>query len=152
MRMHDVFHVSLLKEFRSNGTVAPPPLPQTLAGDLEYEVEQIIDCDTSRKKYHVKRLGYGHESNTWEPEKNLKHEAQLLLKRLPGCSDIMSSDYMASLGSLCQTGTRDSLPISGRRYVLCLALIRACQPVFTLRLMGRLSKLIGCWRLCFGIM
>ena len=40
MRMHDVFHVSLLKEFRSNGTVVPPPPPpQLLAGDLEYEVE-----------------------------------------------------------------------------------------------------------------
>ena len=77
--MHDVFHVSLLKEFRSNGTVIPPPPPQQLiAGDMEYEVEQVIDYDTGRKKYLVTWLGYGHESNAWEPEKNLKHSADLI--------------------------------------------------------------------------
>ena len=70
---------------------------------------------------------------------SLRRRQQLLLKRLPGCSDTMSSGYTAFLGRLCQTGTRDSLPISGKRYVLCSALIRACQLVFTLRLMGRLS-------------
>ena len=58
--------------------MVPPPPPQLIAGDLEYEVEQVIDYDTGRKKYLVKWLGYGHESNTWEPEKNLKHSADLI--------------------------------------------------------------------------
>lgn len=78
MKMHDVFHVSLLKEFRSDGTVIPPPPPQLVAGELAYEVEQVIDYDSKRKRYLVKWQGYGHESNTWEPEKNLSHAAALV--------------------------------------------------------------------------
>ena len=61
--MHDVFHVSLLKEFKSDGTVIPPPIPELVEGDLEYEVEQVIDFDSKRKKYPVKWQDYGHESN-----------------------------------------------------------------------------------------
>jgi len=68
--MHNVFHVSLLKPYHDDGTVQPPPPPELIDGELEYEVEQIISFDAKRKKYLVKWLGYGHENNTWEPEKN----------------------------------------------------------------------------------
>ena len=50
--MHDVFHVSLLKEHRDYGTVALLPPPEIVAGYLEYELlEQIICYDAKRKKY-----------------------------------------------------------------------------------------------------
>ena len=78
MRMHNVFHVSLLKEFKSDGKVIPPPIPELIAGELEYEVEQILSYEPKRKRYSIKWLGYGHENNTWEPEKNLQHSAALV--------------------------------------------------------------------------
>jgi len=42
MRVHDVFHVSLLKPNRSDGTVQPPPPPEVVDGELEYEVEAVL--------------------------------------------------------------------------------------------------------------
>ena len=78
MKMHDVFHVSLLKEHRDDGSVIPPPPPEIVADCLEYEVEQVISYDAKRKKYLVKWLGYGHENNTWEPEKNLANAAEMI--------------------------------------------------------------------------
>ena len=78
MKMHDVFHVSLLKEHRDDGSVIPPPPPEIVADFLEYEVEQVISYDAKRKKYLVKWLGYGHENNTWQPEKNLANAAEMI--------------------------------------------------------------------------
>ncbi len=80
-KMHDVFHVSLLKEHRDDGTVIPPPPPEIVVEALDFEVEQIISHDAKKKKYLVKWLGYGHENNTWEPEipeTNLANAAELI--------------------------------------------------------------------------
>lgn len=71
MRMHNVFHVSLIKAWREGGRI-PPPLPELIEDYLEYEVEQIISYEKKRG-YLVKWLGYGHEHNTWEPEKHLQN-------------------------------------------------------------------------------
>lgn len=76
-RLHDVFHVSLLEPYRSDGRVQPPPPPVELEDALEYEVESILQHrDRKRgqgvvRQYLVKWLGYGQEHNTWEPERNL---------------------------------------------------------------------------------
>ena len=78
MKMHNVFHVSLLKEYRSDGSRIPPPIPEEIAGEMEYEMEQVLSYDGRRKKFLVKWLGYGHENNTWEPEKNLKNSSKLV--------------------------------------------------------------------------
>ena len=72
MRIHSVFHVSLLKQFDANGTRIPPP-PSLFEDGLEYEVDQVLDYDAKRKKYPIKWQGYGHEHNTWEPEKHVKN-------------------------------------------------------------------------------
>ena len=78
MRIHDVFHVSLLKRYRSDGTrQPPPPAPYEVDGDLYYTVEAILDFrerkrgNRAHKEYLIKWQGYGHEHNTWEPERNL---------------------------------------------------------------------------------
>lgn len=40
--MHNMFHVSLLKEYEQEGNVQPPPPPDVIDGELEYEVSAVI--------------------------------------------------------------------------------------------------------------
>ena len=85
MRIHDVFHVSLLKPYHRDGRQQPPPLPICVEGEEWFTVEKILnheDRDVITKRatkrapkvnekqrfYLVKWLGYGNEHNSWEPE------------------------------------------------------------------------------------
>ena len=81
LRIHDVFHVSLLRPYDASGTVQPPP-PILIEGEEEFEVDRILDHRDrklrkkgSARQFLVKWLGYGPEHNSWEPEKNL-HKCQ----------------------------------------------------------------------------
>jgi hypothetical protein len=86
MKIHNVFHVSLLDAYKADGAVHPPPPPTLVDGELEYEVERILlhRDKHPRQNYKIKReflikwLGYGPENNTWEPEVNLKNCPELL--------------------------------------------------------------------------
>lgn len=84
MKIHPVFHVSLLKSYKSDGRTQPPPPPEVIGEDLEYEVESILlHRDTkrgrgSKREFLVKWAGYGVEHNTWEPESNLANCQELL--------------------------------------------------------------------------
>ena len=86
MKIHNMFHVSLLNAYRSDGSVHPPPPPTLVDGELEYEVERILlhrDKHPVRgykikREFLIKWLGYGPEHNTWEPEANLKNCPELL--------------------------------------------------------------------------
>lgn len=77
LKWHGVFHVSLLKPYRDGGTVIPPPLPEVIEGEVEYEVESILDHrlvgNGKRRKsqFLVRWKGYGPEHNSWEPEAHL---------------------------------------------------------------------------------
>ena len=79
MKIHDVFHASLLKPYLKDGRVQPPPPKLMVDGQEEFEVEFVLDCRLqksgrkNKKQYCVKWRGYGHEHNTWEPEGNLSH-------------------------------------------------------------------------------
>ena len=76
MRMHDVFHVSLLKHYHEDGSHQPPPVIILLDGEQEHEVEQILDHrqeDKKSKSYLVRWTGYGPEHDTWEPETALQN-------------------------------------------------------------------------------
>ena len=42
-RIHLVCHVSKLKPYKASGRVQPPPVPIEIEGELEYEVERILD-------------------------------------------------------------------------------------------------------------
>jgi hypothetical protein len=87
LRIHDVFHVSLLKAYVPGRSPVPPPAV-LLDGSLEYEVEQIMAQrerrvgKRTRNEYLVKWLGYGHEHDTWEPEANLSNCARLVAEFL----------------------------------------------------------------------
>ena len=94
-RIHDVFHVSLLKPYRSDGREQPEPAPFLIDGEEQYEVEQVLAHRQRRYgkdqqpkvEYLVKWLGYGIEHNTWEPEANVQNAPEKL------------SDYWAALQS-----------------------------------------------------
>ena len=86
MRMHDVFHVSLLKPWNAekHGVIPIPPT-LTLGEQQEFEVQRILDHREKhashagrgrpkrRREYLVSWRGYDYSNNTWEPEKNLQN-------------------------------------------------------------------------------
>jgi hypothetical protein len=107
-RMHNVFHVSKVKPYRSRPGQPPVqvhPLPlEWVDGEPVYEVEAILDhqCVPLKKgrgkgrvavqgkqritAYLVKWKGYGPEYNTWEPVGNVT-----------GCDEILQT-YRLSRG------------------------------------------------------
>jgi transposase InsO family protein len=83
-KIHDIFHVSLLEPYHTsdaypNRTLPPPP-PELIDGEDEYEVEKILDKRRSngRFEYLVKWVGYPYHQATWEPLEHLKHCENLL--------------------------------------------------------------------------
>ncbi len=98
-RIHNVFHVSLIKPYRAHPSQQPridpgPPPVQVLDGEPLYKVESIMDhrmvtrrvkkTARGRKKhtkvieYRVRWQGYGAEEDTWEPRENLLSCSELI--------------------------------------------------------------------------
>jgi hypothetical protein len=77
MRLHDVFHTSLLKPYQFDGRVQPPPPELLVDGEIEYDVQAILAHQkrrhgrSVRKEYLIKWRGYDQSKNTREPEANL---------------------------------------------------------------------------------
>jgi hypothetical protein len=84
IRIHNVFHVSLLKPYKTDGSVQPPPPPVAIDGHLEWEVEDLLGVrqvkagTKFRQEFLVKWKGFGHEHCTWEPETNLTNCSAIL--------------------------------------------------------------------------
>ena len=80
LKIHDVFHVSLLKSYKTSGKVQPPPPPILEDDELSFDVERVLAHEVRgsrtrpQKFYLIKWLGYGLEHNSWEPENNLNSE------------------------------------------------------------------------------
>lgn len=72
-RIHNTFHVSLVKHYHADGSVQPPP-PRFLEEDPIYTVEALIDDRVTKRgrkqvhEYLVSWAGYGPEHNMWVPD------------------------------------------------------------------------------------
>jgi hypothetical protein len=92
-KIHDAFHVSLLKPYERHDRCQPLPAPIRFEeGAPVFEVESILGMRTIKrgrkvcKEYLVKWLGFTQEHNTYEPEAHLE-----------GCKDAVA-DYIARAG------------------------------------------------------
>jgi hypothetical protein len=75
MKIHPVFHVSLLEPYKESttpGRLPPPPPLIEINGEEEFEVSKIIDSSINRKRleYLVHWQGYEISERTWEPAAN----------------------------------------------------------------------------------
>ena len=77
LRIHPVVNVRKIVKYREQveGQKKIPPPPVEIAGEKEYEVEEILDRQERRgkTKYLVKWKGYTAEENTWEGLENLEN-------------------------------------------------------------------------------
>lgn len=74
MKIHDVFHVSLLKPYHRDGRVEPLRPPELIDDEPEWEVDWILEhrlVKRGRKnkvEYLIKFVGYGPEHNLWQDD------------------------------------------------------------------------------------
>ena len=92
-RIHLTFHASLLEPYQAfvpEGRQQPPPEPEVINGDLEWEVEWIEKCEIisyTRKvrggnkrmrelRYFDKCKGCSEDENTWQPPQSLENRQE----------------------------------------------------------------------------
>ena len=73
MRIHDVFHISLLKEWKSDTSVPPTSILMD-KDDEHFEVDKVLSHKGKGRscKYLILWKGLGPEESTWEPESSLR--------------------------------------------------------------------------------
>jgi hypothetical protein len=83
MKVHPVFHVSLLERFRPDpipGRVPKPLPPLIVAGEEEYEVESILDSKVQRGslQYYIHWKGYPISERSWVPAVSVANSPKLV--------------------------------------------------------------------------
>jgi transposase InsO family protein len=83
MKVHPVFHVSLLDPYKSSTipdrTQDPPP-PVVVDDELEWEVEEILDSKFRRRQlfYKVRWINYPPSDDSWQPASDLANSQDLV--------------------------------------------------------------------------
>ena len=83
-QVHNVFHVSLIKQYRTDGRTQPPPPPDLVDDCTEWTVEQVLDHRVVRRgrqqkiEYLISWVGYAADNNTWESAANASNAAELV--------------------------------------------------------------------------
>ena len=83
-RLHPVFNVikltAALPDPITGRRASPPPLPELIDGEEEYEVEQILNSRIYRRRleYLIRWKGYGIEHDEWVPAKNVQNAPEAL--------------------------------------------------------------------------
>jgi hypothetical protein len=106
MKVHDVFHASLLRPYTAAsfpGQTMPPPAPvETIDNGLEYEISRISDSRNNprsgRLEYLVEWLGYEgtDEQAGWEPKENLSSSMEYIEEFHEANPDKPSADVTKS--------------------------------------------------------
>src|SRR5438045_3321279 len=83
MKIHPVFHVSLLDQFAESnisGCIQPLSPPVIVKDQVKYEVEDVLDSKIMHKRlfYLVKWKGYPVSDNSWEPSSHLANAKDLV--------------------------------------------------------------------------
>ena len=85
MKIHPVFHVSLLRPHRESdipGRKPSEPAPIEVDGEEEYKVLEIRDSRHygrwCKLQYLVRWKGYGPEHDSWESAADVEHAADLV--------------------------------------------------------------------------
>ncbi|KAJ1038600.1 hypothetical protein NDA10_004294 [Ustilago hordei] len=100
LRVHDVFHVSMLEPARTSSLpqrAEQPTIPSLPDEDLNFEVEALIDkhSHNGTTEYKVLWRGYSEEAASWEPVENLN------------CPDLIQ-EYEVSEGGRVSRQSRQS--------------------------------------------
>ena len=83
MKIHSVFHISLLEPYKEStilGGLQTPSPPTKINGEEEFEVFKILDSCINRKKleYLVHWQGYEVSERSWEPIANLINSPKMI--------------------------------------------------------------------------
>jgi len=83
MKIHPVFHVSLLEPYKSSiipGRTRDPAPPVIVNNEEEYEVQEILDSRIRRNRlfYKVRWIGYSPVHDSWEPIAAVKNAPKLV--------------------------------------------------------------------------
>ncbi|KAJ2925505.1 hypothetical protein H1R20_g11592, partial [Candolleomyces eurysporus] len=82
-RIHDVFHATLLSPFfetEEHGPAHPPPVPEIIDGQEEFEVDAILKHKNVKGKtfYLLRWKDQPISEDSWQPEEDLEHSQELL--------------------------------------------------------------------------
>jgi hypothetical protein len=87
LRMHNVFHVSLLRVYKEGKKPRSPDIPECIEGEYEYTVEKIIRhrYEQSGKykqvlEYLITCKGYSSVNDSWEPSTSLFNCEEIVAK------------------------------------------------------------------------